>query len=357
MELWGEISSGRENWVGVSQQERDLLGNISRPLPVEGPKFHQPLKGLAESIGSSQQGDPLVINTIQLLSHKRALDRLLETVETYKQAIASGSLDKMPSLAPLPPRPNILTLGRSQPLDYYSRDSSPRLPQPVRELSETSARAGLRRAVVRLCAHQGAVTAHSTALNLLIDSAEHFLVNFCKRLRESLDHSLCLAPHTHTGWADVLEKVLVETGDPGGVLALGEYYEESVIERHHRLAAQVREREALYSAELPGEPGGTWPNMDEIPEMHFPSSEEGCGTGGDVNDHATPTLDVGMQMLQSLEASGDLDTPLSVAESEALSGYSATSSPQVVTPGRAVTPHSPAEPRTKKRRRSGGKFV
>jgi hypothetical protein len=32
-------------------------------------------------------------------------------------------------------------------------------------------------------------------------------------------------------------------------------------------------------------------------------------------DHATPTLDAGMQMLQSLEASGDLDTPLS-AESE-----------------------------------------
>jgi hypothetical protein len=95
--------------------------------------------------------------------------------------------------------------------------------------------------------------------------------------------------------------------------------------------------------------------------MHFPSSDEGAGLEG---DHATPTLDVGMQMLQSLEASGDLDTPLSAAESEALSGYSATPSPQVgalcsqhpaqvMTPGRAITPHSPAERSAKKRDRSG----
>ena len=39
------------------------------------------------------------------------------------------------------------------------------------------------------------------------------------------------------------------------------------------------------------------------------------GLGESMADHATPTLDAGMQMLQSLEASGDLDTPLS-AESE-----------------------------------------
>ena len=35
------------------------------------------------------------------------------------------------------------------------------------------------------------------------------------------------------------------------------------------------------------------------------------GLGESVPNHATPTLDVGMQMLQSLEASGDLDTPMS----------------------------------------------
>ncbi len=45
----------------------------------------------------------------------------------------------------------------------------------------------------------------------------------------------------------------------------------------------------------------------------------GAGLGESMADHATPTLDAGMQMLQSLEASGDLDTPLS-AESEVCLG-------------------------------------
>jgi hypothetical protein len=40
-----------------------------------------------------------------------------------------------------------------------------------------------------------------------------------------------------------------------------------------------------------------------------------AGLGESMADHATPTLDAGMQMLQSLEASGDLHTPLS-ADSE-----------------------------------------
>ena len=61
-----------------------------------------------------------------------------------------------------------------------------------------------------------------------------------------------------------------------------------------------------------------------------------------------------MQMLQSLEASGDLDTPMS-AESEVLSGYSATPSPQVLTPGRQGGGGSPCN--KKRRVDSGGKFV
>ena len=54
------------------------------------------------------QGDPLVINTIQLLAHKRALDRLLDMVETYKTAISSGELERMPPLAPPPHMPDVV---------------------------------------------------------------------------------------------------------------------------------------------------------------------------------------------------------------------------------------------------------
>ena len=179
-------------------------------------------------------------------------------------------------------------------------------------------------------------------------------------LRRELDSSLEAAPTDSHGW-DALEKVCVEmrVGTEGleshrfTVLALADYYRDSVISRHERLLKEVKQLTGQYEA------GASAWGQDDIPQMHFPSSEEG---GGGVEqftyDHATPTgLDVGMQMLQSLEASGDLDTPLSVAESEALSGYSATPSPQVLTPGRAQTPHSPVEGRPKKRRRSGGKFL
>ena len=78
------------------------------------------------------------------------------------------------------------------------------------------------------------------------------------------------------------------------------------------------------------------------------------GMGETSMDHSTPNLDVGMQMLQSLEASGDLDTPRS-ADSEALSNMSCT------TPSPAFTPRtlssSPQFNSAKKRRRSGGKYI
>lgn len=359
-QLWGELPQPRENSLGLTSQERESLSAISRPLAVEGPKFHQPTQGVV-SVKTEPQGCPLVTNTIQLLKHRRALDRLLDTVDTYKQAIASGELDKMPPLAPAPPMPEVHPFHRSEPDDYYLRSLS-RLSLPVGEIGPDCARSGLRAASLQLAAHAGYSTAQGSALQLLTDSVEMFLVQFCSRLRSSLDHSLQLAPAQGTGWTDCLERVAVEMGVQSntvtnryrrGLLGLGDYYEESVIGGQRRLVGQCREREARYAMELPGE-AGSWPSQDEIPEMHFPSSDEGAGLEG---DHATPTLDVGMQMLQSLEASGDLDTPLSVAESEALSGYSATPSPQVLTPGRSQTPHSPVEGRAKKRRRSGGKFL
>ena len=58
-------------------------------------------------------GPPLVINTIQLLAHKRALDRLLDMVDTYKTAVSSGELERMPPLAPPPPMPEVAPFHRS----------------------------------------------------------------------------------------------------------------------------------------------------------------------------------------------------------------------------------------------------
>ena len=133
-------------------------------------------------------------------------------------------------------------------------------------------------------------------------------------LRRELDSRLEAAPKDSHGW-DALEKVCVEmrVGTESmeshrySVLALGDYYRDSVISRQKRLMKEVKQMTAQYEAGT-----STW-GQDDIPEMHFPASDEGAVVENYNYDLTTPTgLDVGMQMLQSLEAGGDLaDTPRS----------------------------------------------
>jgi len=354
---WGEMSPQIDNILKLTPSEREGLCKISRPLSVEGPKFHAPT-AYPTQIKTEPHSDPLVVNTIQLLQYKRVLAQLLDTVSNFKIAIVNGSLDKMPPLAPAPPMPDIIVFQPSHPPDYYTRQVA-RLEERLVEVGECRAREMLKQSCVQLSAHAGYHTASSVAVQILTDSAQAYLQAFTKRLRTALDLQLERAPAETGGWSDVLEKVAVEmcvgSNTRGSIkhsiLAVGDYYEDSVVKRHSRLAKQVKEMSETYAAELPGD-AGSW-GQDDIPEMHFPSSDEGAGGESYSLDHATPTLDVGMQMLQSLEAGGDLDTPMS-AESEVLSGYSATPSPQVSTPGR----QGQGSPADKKRRRvdSGGKL-
>jgi len=356
--LWGEMPPQTENVLKLTPSEREGLSKISRPLPVEGPKFHAPT-ARPTHIKTEPHSDPLVVNTIQLLQYKRALTQLLDTVSTYKVAIVSGSLDKMPPLAPAPPLPDIINFQPSHPPDYYNHQVD-RLEGRLMEVGECRARVMLKQSCLQLSAHAGYHSASSQAVQLLTDSAQSYLHTLTRRLRAALDHQLEGAPTETSGWTDVLEKVAVEmcggSNTRGSIrysiLAVGDYYEDSVVKRHSRLSKQVREMSELYAAELPGD-AGSW-GQDDIPEMHFPSSDEGAGGESYSLDHATPTLDVGMQMLQSLEAGCDLDTPMS-AESEVLSGYSATPSPKVSTPGRQGQ-GSPAD-RKKRRVDSGGKMM
>ena len=43
-DLWGELPGPTDNVLGLSAQEREVLCSTSRPLAVEGPKFHQPIQ-------------------------------------------------------------------------------------------------------------------------------------------------------------------------------------------------------------------------------------------------------------------------------------------------------------------------
>jgi len=355
--LWGEISGPSENILDLSLSEREMLDKISRPLPVEGPKFFAPTIQPTQ-IKTEQHEDPLVTNTIQLLQYKRAIEKLLETVATYKLAIASGNLDKMPPLAPAPPLPDIVEFQRTQFSDYYQRNS-PTVTHRAIQIGSGRARQMLRKSVINLAAHAGFHSSNNSAIEVLTDSVAAYLTTFTKRMRACFDQELERAPTESDGWSDVIERVANELGVRSNtrgsvqttILAVGDYYEDTVIKRHTRLCKEVKDMTEKYAAELPGD-ASSW-GQDDIPEMHFPSSDEGAGGENYNLDHATPTLDVGMQMLQSLEANGDLDTPMS-ADSEGLSGYSATPSPQVGTPGRQGV----GSPCGKKRRvDSGGKFI
>ena len=314
--LWGEIPGTSETSINLSPLEKEGLLKLSRPLPVDGPKFHSPITKVKE-MKMEPSCDPLVMNTIQLLEYRRVLERLLETVSNYKVAIANGTIEKMPSLQPAPEMPAIVEPSKSDLEDHEEDDSedAPGGPQHrVMSLGRDTVRQLLETSVVRLAAHAGYQTAAASAVQLLTDATAQFLATFCSLLRLQLDRRLEAGPHSADGWADALENVCVEMRVASAtiesprctVLALAEYYEEAVVGRHRGLAREVRQMAAQYEAGT-----SSW-CQDDIPEMHFPSSDEGAGGDTYNFDHATPTLDVGMQMLQSLEAGGELaDTPLS----------------------------------------------
>ena len=62
--------------------------------------------------GEAWGGDPVVLGTIRLLQHRRAVDRLLDTAATCRAAVAAGELEKMPPLAPAPPMPEVVPVPR-----------------------------------------------------------------------------------------------------------------------------------------------------------------------------------------------------------------------------------------------------
>ena len=81
----------------------------------------------------------------------------------------------------------------------------------------------------------------------------------------------------------------------GSVLDLKRYYQDEVLGLRQRLWSETTETtSAGPSNPASNNPGLAFDGGDNIPEIHFPSSEESL-------DHSTPQMETGMQMLQSLE--------------------------------------------------------
>jgi len=353
--LWGEIPNDRTK-TGLSQAEREALCKIPQVPLLEGPKLYQPEP---ESAKIKQEvavapNDVLVTQTIELLRYRRQMTRVLEAVVQHKAA-AGGDADQLPPIGQPPAIPAagpFVRKAKSTLFGFPLKEEIDVKPTVIPSISKKDAEAGLRKAVIKLSAHVGYQTAQDSAVRILTESTELFLEKLTRRLRSELDREL-ERDGEGNGWTDILEKVLVETGT-GGVLGVQDYYESSVIKYHARVLTQARAVRDKYRTEVPSENGAWQQTEDDIPEMHFPSSDEGAGLGESVPNHATPTLDVGMQMLQSLEASGDLDTPLS-GDSEALSNMSCHTPSPALTPRTSTS--SPQFSSAKKRRRSGGKFI
>ena len=146
---------------------------------------------------------------------------------------------------------------------------------------------------------------------MLTDVACDFTRQFCQTLRLSRDNQLM---GNSSGFADVMERTYRDM-NLGSVLDLRQFYSDFVVGRYKAIRKEckdiVEECQNLEDgAKLSvGASGAFTPTLgsvdngsvDNIPEIHFPSSEEGDTIVTFSLDHHTPQMETGMQMLQSLE--------------------------------------------------------
>ena len=136
---------------------------------------------------------------------------------------------------------------------------------------------------------------------------------FCQMLRLSRDNQLL---GNSTGFADIMERTYRDM-NLGSILDLRDFYSNFVVGRYKAIRKECKSLiEKCHNLEDGstlnvgiGSSGAFTPNVssvdnasvDNIPEIHFPSSEEGDTIITFSLDHHTPQMETGLQMLQSLE--------------------------------------------------------
>jgi hypothetical protein len=149
------------------------------------------------------------------------------------------------------------------------------------------------------------------ALNILTDVACDFTRQFCQVLRLSRDNQLL---RNSSGFADVMDRTYRDM-NLGSILDIRDFYTNFVIGRYKAIRKECKslidECQNLEDASgtkftnafTPnvGSASGDGGSVDNIPEIHFPSSEEGDTIATFSLDHSTPQMETGLQMLQNLE--------------------------------------------------------
>ena len=147
----------------------------------------------------------------------------------------------------------------------------------------------------------------------MTDVACDFSRQFCQMLRLSRDNQLL---GNSSGFADVMERTYRDM-NLGSVLDMRQFYTQSVLGRYKAIRKEckklIEECQSMEDSNVTKFGNAFTPNvcsvsadtgsMDNIPEIHLPSSEEGDnGILATFSlDHNTPQMETGLQMLQSLE--------------------------------------------------------
>ncbi len=345
-QLWGEMPESKSDNRRLSAAERELLAKNPRPLTLEGPRIHQPrLLEPSTSTASVKSEFPppnpcnlaegYVTHGMRLMSYASELQRIKDA------ALARRERGMPPLTEPIPPMPSLIA-PNTNPVHlgpFTSRESTRPLisTDPIPAVNSRTARRALKKSVAALCAFHGFDLATDSSLDVLTvmsqirivhktsrpklrilfilqDAAGQYLEKFCRLLRAARDNELIQG--NNCGFPDPVCRVYDEIGI-GSILNVRTYYQNVIVNRHKAIAETVESlaHECQNLDEVPtfsvGENGSL---EDNIPEIHFPSSEEGDnGSSGPPTlslDHNAPQIETGLQMLQSLEqgAYGNLDS-------------------------------------------------
>lgn len=307
--LWGELEDTTK--VNLSPNDKEILSRIPRPLKLQGPKIHQPqitdLVPVKNEPNHSENSDSYVTHGVQLLAYINDLHKIKENRK---------DLSQIPPLPPLSP-PNRFPMAKTPFMSTPSTSQNCGKLLNLPCLSQKQARVKLKKSVAVLSAFHGYEQSTDAALDVLTDATHQYLSKFCNLLRAARDNELNSS--SKCGFPDSICRVYAELG-LGSILDIGNYYKTAIIAKHKAIGEMAEtlafechhhldnsENEYVQNGSLQLMMGD---DPDNIPEIHFPSSEEGDNLSGPPTlslDHNAPQIETGLQMLQSLEQYGSLD--------------------------------------------------
>ena len=348
--LWGELDDpSHMDKANLSQADKELLSRIPRPLSLEGPRIHQPrIDLMSAGIKKEKQDNSLSLNEnyvthgVQLLRYINDLNKIKESALARRERGLPPLGDQVQSIPPLPPLspPNSFPVSRtpfmqSTSLNHHhhhksSSTTSLNMPPPLPALVHShQAHKSLKKAVAALSAFHGYESSSDQALDVLTDATSQFLTKFCTLLRHARDRELLTS--SNNGFPDIICRVYreMQTNQAAGssssnsptnnsILDIRTYYKNAIIAKHKAIGetAEALAFECHHLDEVGmqhnfvhhhtmhhhvQENGSTMlpfsmlEDSDNIPEIHFPSSEEGDnGSSGPPTlslDHNAPQIE------------------------------------------------------------------